>query len=245
MMHRLPHPLQQDLDRITAQTRALVQPERLARTENNIADLLETGIESHTLSIGETATNFSLFAANGKMVRLEDLLALGPVVLKFFRGRWCPYDMTELEAWQGLLSELRHPEHGRPALLVAISPQTPRQNAFAAGAHAKPGGLTFPILSDPGAEVAANFGVSYTVPEPDRAWYRSMLVNLPLLHGADDWRLPLPATFVLNTEGKVVYASARADHRIRPDPMEAITALNALQIMPATPATPATSTAAR
>ncbi len=227
------HPLQQALDGITAQTRALVQPERLARTDDNIADLLGTGVELHTLSIGRTAPNFSLIAGNGKVVRLEDLLALGPVILKFFRGRWCPYDMTELEAWQRLVPELRQPPLAagplamgrRPALIVALSPQTPRQNAFTAGAHAKPGGLTFPILSDPGAQVAAQFGIGYTVPEPDRAWYRSMLVNLPLLHGADDWRLPLPATFVLDPEGRVTYAFARADHRIRPDPLDAIAAL--------------------
>ena len=223
------HPLQQELDSITAQTRALVQPERLARTETNIAELLGTGIESHTLSIGKKAPNFSLFAANGKRVRLEDLLALGPAVLKFFRGRWCPYDMTELEAWQRLLPELRRPEHGAPALFVALSPQTPRQNAFTAGAHARPGGLTFPILSDPGAQVAAQFGISYNVPEPDRTWYRSMLVNLPLLHGADDWHLPLPATFVLDTEGTVVYVRAYADHRLRPDPADALAALAALR----------------
>lgn len=228
MPPNFPHALQQELDHITAQTRALVQPERLLRTESNIAQLLETGIESHTLSIGTIAPNFSLFATNGKTVRLEDLLALGPVVLKFFRGRWCPYDMTELEAWQKLLPALRHPERGRPALFVALSPQTPRQNAFTAGAHAKPGGLTFPILSDPGSEVAAQFGIGYTVPAPDRAWYRSMLVNLPLLHGADDWRLPLPGTFVLDPAGRVVYAFARADHRVRPDPNDALAVLQSL-----------------
>ena len=230
------HPLQQELDRITAQTRALVQPERLARTDVNIADLLGTGIESHTLPIGGTAPNFSLIAGNGKIVRLEDLLALGPVILKFFRGRWCPYDMTELETWQRLLPELRQRSissgHKRAALLVALSPQTPRQNAFTAGAHAKPGGLTFPILSDPGAQVAAEFGIGYTVPERDRTWYRSMLVNLPLLHGDDNWRLPLPATFVLDPEGKILYTFARADHRIRPDPMEALEALQSHSPMP-------------
>ena len=155
------------------------------------------------------------------------------MVLKFFRGRWCPYDMTELEAWQKLIPELRQPSASsgrrRPALLIALSPQTPRQNAFTAGAHAKPGGLTFPILSDPGAQVAAGFGIGYTVPERDRPWYRSMLVNLPLLHGADDWRLPLPATFVLDPTGKVRYASARADHRNRPDPRDALKALVAAE----------------
>ena len=215
------HPLQQQLDTITARTRALVQPERLARTDQVIAELRATGIEARILSIGSMAPDFTLIAANGKAVRSEDLLALGPVVLKFFRGRWCPYDMTELEAWQSLQSALRAPARGRPALLAAISPQLPRQNAFTAEQHK----LTFPLLSDPSAAVAARFGLAYTVPEPTRTWYRSMLVNIPLVNGDDHWRLPLPATVVLSPTGVITFVEAPTDHRQRPDPLAVLDAL--------------------
>ena len=227
--------LQQQLDQITAKTRALVQPERLARTEENIAELLASGLESHALPIGSTAPDFSLPGANGKPIRLDDLLALGPVVLTFFRGRWCPYDMTELETWQTLLPQLRAPQLGRPALFVAISPQLPRQNAFTAQHHAKPGGFTFPLLSDPAARVAAQFGIAYTVPERTRSWYRSMLVNLPLLNGDppaqpdDAWHLPLPATFVIDSDGRIAFAEAHADHRVRPEPERVLEALQRLR----------------
>lgn len=227
MPPNLPNPLQQQLDQITANTRALVPAERLARTDENVKELLATGIESHTLPIGSQAPNFSLLGGNGKAVRSEDLLALGPVILKFFRGRWCPYDITELEAWQALLPELRHPPQGRPALFVAISPQTPRQNAFTAQPHGKPLGFTFPMLSDPGAELAAKFGLAYVVPEQTRAWYRSMLVNIPMLYGNESWRLPMPATIVLSQEGRVTFLEAHADHRLRPDPAAALEALYA------------------
>ncbi len=219
------HTLQQQLDTITANTRALVQPERLARTDAVIAELRATGIEACTLPIGSTAPNFSLTGANGKTVRSEDLLALGPVILKFFRGRWCPYDMTELETWQSLLPQLRSPSRGRPALLVAISPQLPRQNAFTAERHK----LSFPLLSDPTATVAERFGLAYTVPEPTRIWYRSMLVNVPFLNGDESWRLPLPATVILNEAGMVTFAEAGADHRIRPDPLAVLDTLYAQQ----------------
>ena len=111
-----------------------------------------------------------LKSATGKLVRSADLLSLGPLVLKFFRGRWDPYDMTELEAWQALQPELRR----RRALIVAISPQTPRQNAFTADRH----GLAFPILSDPSCTFANRCNLAHTVPEPTRAHYRSMLVNI-------------------------------------------------------------------
>ena len=219
------HPLQEQLNQITATTRALVQPERLARTDQVIADLRATSIEQQIVALGSLAPTFSLSATNGKLVRSEDLLALGPVILKFFRGRWCPYDMTELESWQALLPQLRSPSRSRSAIFVAISPQTPRHNGFTAQNQAKPGGLTFPLLSDPACSLAEQFGLAYTVPEPTRIWYRSMLVNIPLVNGDNAWRLPLPATIVLSPEGKVCYAEAFADHRQRPDPQAVLDVL--------------------
>jgi peroxiredoxin len=210
--------LQDQLDTITANTRELVQPERLAVTDNAIHDLLATGIESAILPIGASAPSFALQdAINKKIVRSDDLLAIGPLVVKFFRGRWCPYCMTELEAWQSLHPQLRE----RGALLVAISPQVVRQNDFTVQRHS----LTFPILTDPAAALAAQFGIAYTVPEPLRRHYRSILINIPFINGDETWRLPLPATFVISQTGKVLFAEAHADHRVRPDPMDVLAAL--------------------
>src|SRR3984885_6367647 len=147
MSASIKEPLQDQLDRITQNTRALVQPERLAISEQATADLFNTGIEDRVLKPGAQAPNFVLpDALTGKPVRSEDLLALGPLVVNFFRGRWCPYCITELETWRELQPEIRR----RGAIFVAISPQTPRQNDFTLQQHA----LTFPLLSDPGAAVA-------------------------------------------------------------------------------------------
>src|ERR1700755_1175925 len=93
--------LQDQLDTITANTRELVQPERLAIAERAVEELFATGIEERILSVGALAPSFALQdALTNKLVRSEDLLALGPVIVKFFRGRWDPYCMTELETWQ-------------------------------------------------------------------------------------------------------------------------------------------------
>jgi peroxiredoxin len=155
----VPESLQSQLDAITAQTRTLVQPERLAITEQAIHDLLDTGIESRVLPVNAPVPEFALpDALTGKVVRSTDLLALGPVIVNFFRGRWCPYCVTELEAWQAAFAKVRE----RGALLIAISPQLPRQNDFTVQQHS----LTFPVLSDTGCRVAEMFGVAYTVPEP-------------------------------------------------------------------------------
>jgi peroxiredoxin len=214
--------LQSQLDAITARTRTLVQPERLAVTEQAIHDLLASGIESRVLPVGAAAPSFTLpDALTGRPVRSADLLALGPVIVNFFRGRWCPYCVTELEAWQAAYPQVRE----RGALLVAISPQLPRQNDFTVQQHS----LTFPVLSDAGCRVAETFGVAYTVPEAMRQHLRSIMINIPFVHGEQGeatWRLPVPATFVLKPgqdgHATIAFAEAHADHRVRPDPADVL-----------------------
>jgi len=218
--------LQEKLDEITARTRGLVQPERLAVSEHATAELFASGIEDRILKPGSSAPPFSLLdASTRKVVNSADLLALGPLVVSFFRGRWCPYCITELETWRELQPELRR----RGALFVAISPQTVRQSGFMIEQHA----LTFPVLSDPGAAVAEQYGVAYAVSEAQRRYYQSILINIPFnnaglsYHNATEasWRLPLPATFLIKQDGAIAYCQAHADFRVRPEPDEILAAL--------------------
>ncbi|MCU1318561.1 MAG: hypothetical protein JWP98_79 [Edaphobacter sp.] len=218
--------LQDQLDQITQNTRALVQPERLAISEKAVDDLFATGIEDRVLPVGAQAPNFTLEdASTGRPVSSTDLLALGPLVINFFRGRWCPYCVTELETWRNLYPQLRQ----RGALLVAISPQTTRQNNFTIEQHHLP----FPLLADPGAETAEKFGLAYTVPEPHRRYFQSILVNIPFnnaglsYHNATEasWRLPLPAVLVINQDNVIAFSEAHADFRVRPEPTEVLASL--------------------
>jgi peroxiredoxin len=218
--------LQDELDRITQKTRALVQAERLAISEQATAELFATGIEDRILRVGAKAPEFTLpDALTGKTVHSADLLSLGPLVIKFFRGRWCPYCVTELEVWRDLHTELR----SRGALLVAISPQTPRQNDFTLQQHSLP----FPILSDAGAAVAERFGIAYSVPDEHRRYYQGILVNIPFVNSGctyknateSSWRLPLPATFVVTRDGTIAFSEAHADFRVRPEPADVLAAL--------------------
>ena len=209
--------LQDQLDAISQHTRALVQPERLEPSERAVSELFASGIEQQLLPLGSIAPEFALKDSHGKLVRSADLLALGPLVVKFFRGRWCPYCMAELSAWRDLYPAIRE----RGALLVAISPQLVRQNDFTVQRH----GLSFPVLSDPGATLANEFGIAYTVPEPLRLHYRSILINIPFINGDQSWRLPLAATFVIKQDGDIAFAEAHADHRVRPDPVDVLAVL--------------------
>ncbi len=218
-----PH-LQDQLDAITARTRSLVQPDRLAISEQATAELFATGIEDRVLPIGSSAPAFALEDSQTQHpVASSDLLALGPFIIKFFRGRWDPYCVTELERWRDLYPQLRV----RNTLFVAISPQTRRQNDFVAHELRLP----YPVLSDPACLLAAQFGLAHTIPVPLRRYYRSILLNIPAANSglnydtAPDsaWRLPLPGLFLINpdnTTGTIAFAQASADPRVRPEPAD-------------------------
>jgi peroxiredoxin len=219
--------LQDQLDRITQNTRALVQPERLAVSERATEDLFNTAIEDRILKAGAQAPAFTLEdALTHKPVSSADLLALGPLVVNFFRGRWDPYCVTELEAWRDLHTDLRR----RGAIIVAISPQTTRQNNFTLEQH----GLQYPLLSDPGATTAEKFGIAHTIPQDLRRYYQSILINIPFnnaglsYHNATEasWRLPIPAVFVIDQTNTIVFAEGHADFRVRPEPADILTALD-------------------
>jgi peroxiredoxin len=218
--------LQDRLDAITARTRALVQADRLAPSEQAVADLFSSGIEDRILQPGDLAPSFSLLEAQtGRIVHSSDLLSLGPLIVKFFRGRWDPYCVTELEAWRDLHATVR----SRGALFIAISPQNLRQNDFAVQQHA----LQFPVLSDPGCATAALFGIAHAVAPDHRRYFRSILVNIPFANAgltydtATDasWRLPLPALFLIRRDGRIAFSEAHADPRVRPEPNDLLALL--------------------
>jgi peroxiredoxin len=189
-----------------------VLPETQAVHGRVIADLGEQGIASRALSEGAKAPDFVLHDHNGKSVSSAELLSQGPLVICFFRGRWCPFCVGQLEAMNLILPRIERAQ----ASLVAISPQTVQQSFFMADQH----GLRFPLLSDPENQVARQFGLVYRVPDYQEALYRRVFINLPFTNGDRSWELPIPATYILNSDRSVFYASVNADYTERPEPSE-------------------------
>ncbi len=187
-----------------------VPPETQAVHARVIAELKEKHLAESVLAVGSKAPSFELKDHNGKLVSSADLLSQGRLVICFFRGRWCPFCVGQLEAMNLILPQIEQ----AGASLVAISPQTVQQSFFMADQHK----LRFPLLSDAGNQVARQFGLVYRVPDEQQAIYRRAFVNLPFANGDDSWELPIPATFILDRDGTVLYASANEDYTERPEP---------------------------
>ena len=85
--------------------------------------------------------------------------------------------------------------------------------------------LAFPLLSDAGNQVARKFGLIYRVPEDQQDVYRRAFVNVPFVNGDNSWELPIPATFIVERDGSVLYTSADPDYTRRPEPAELLEVL--------------------
>jgi len=186
------------------------------------AELIASGAAERALKAGDRAPEFTLKDADGRDMSSRELLAKGPLVVTFYRGIWCPYCNLDLQALQAALPAVT--EHG--AQLVAISPQT-QSNSRKSQRDNK---VTFPILSDPGNEVAARFGLRFALPDYLVELYRDTFKNdLTRINGDPSWTLPMPARYVLGTDGVIAYAEVNPDYTQRPDPEELLPVLAKMQ----------------
>jgi peroxiredoxin len=195
--------------------------ERLDAMARATAELIESGQAQRAKKAGDAAPEFSLKDPEGNPVSSRELLAKGPLVVSFYRGVWCPYCNLELQALQAALPEIA----ARGASLVAISPQT--------GANSRKSQrdnkLDFPILSDVRSEVANAFGIRFALPDYLAEVYKAFGNNLPVINEDPAWVLPMPARYVIGTNGVIAYSEVNPDYTQRPDPSELLPVLDRLR----------------
>jgi peroxiredoxin len=191
-----------------------VPAETLAVHARVVAELRAQGLAPKSLAVGARMPEFSLPDHNGKIVSSAELLSHGRLVVCFFRGRWDPFCCGQMEAMSRLLPVIE--EAG--ASLVAISPQTVKQSFFMADQHR----LSFPLLSDAGNKLARQLGLVYRVPPEQESIYRRAFINLPLANGDESWELPIPAGYVVDRDGAVLFAYANEDYAERAEPGEIV-----------------------
>src|SRR6478752_3579720 len=98
--------LNHQLDSLTAKLRAMVPAERLAVVDRFAEELANSGLADCALKAGDHAPAFELPDGDGMLWRSEDLLRSGPLVIVFYRGRWCAYCNAQLSALQEINPKL-------------------------------------------------------------------------------------------------------------------------------------------
>lgn len=209
--------LQDQLRLMKEASAAKIPPEVAKIMQDELAKLKKTQIENHVLKVGQTMPNFKLNDATGKPVDLKSLLKKGPVVVTFYRGSWCPYCNAQLSDLQKHMAEFK----AKGATLVAITPEKPDMAALTAEKKK----LEFPILYDEGNKLADKTGLVFKLSPELKAVYTKFGIDLEKDQGNADWKLPIPASFVLAKTGKVIFSFVDADYTNRADTEKLIAAI--------------------
>lgn len=179
--------------------------------------LRDTDVASHALKVGDTAPDFLLPDADGRLHSSEQMRRSGPIVLSFFRGGWCPFCAAELCALQASKEEFE----SVGATLAVVTPETrnfPRQLKRKLG-------LDLKLLSDVDYGVAVSYGVLFRVPDETKAHYSGLGFDFGARHGSPVWMLPIPATYIIGTEGRIRSAFVEPDFTIREEPAQILESL--------------------
>jgi len=169
------------------------------------------------LFINSKAYDFKAKDQNGNDVILKDLRKKGPVVVVFYRGNWCPYCNKELRRLQDSLQLIA----AKGAQLIAITPE----GKEGVDSTISKTGATFPIISDEGMKISANYGVSFKVDDRTVGRYRNAGIDLLKLNNQKEASLPVPAVYVINEDGAVTFRYFNEDYRKRVSVKEILGAL--------------------
>lgn len=213
--------LKAQFDAYNVQKEAKLPGDVLALMAQTNEELIAQHIKDNALQVGAKVSNFSLNNHSAEQVELADLLNNGPVIISFYRGNWCPYCNLELKALNDHLPEFK--THN--AQLVAISPQLPDETLSSAQKNA----LEFDVLSDINNKVAEQFGLLFTLDERIVALYSQFGIDFEKYYGNKSYKLPLPATYVINQKGIITYAFLNEDYTLRAEPTDVLAALESEQ----------------
>lgn len=150
------------------------------------------------LNPGDKAPLFIATDLHDEPYSLANALKKGPVVLIFYRGQWCPFCNMHLKALQDKLPQI----YKRGASVVAVSPE---KSEFLKRTAEKTG-AEFILLFDEGYKIADAFDVTFQPGKLLRGVYNTVMrADLENAHSDDSERLPIPATYIIGTDGVIVW----------------------------------------
>lgn len=199
-------PLARKLEVYSIASRALLP--RVQEAYDRLVERIgSNGAASFAPGVGDEMPDCVLPDADGQVVRLTSLLASGPLVVSFNRGAWCAYCRLELAALSAAYSDIV----ALGATAIVIVPES-REQAQILKETCK---LPFPVLSDRNLGYALALGLVFWLGDELKSMDLELGIDLAVRQGNDGWFLPIPATFVIGRDGRVLARFLDADFRRR------------------------------
>jgi peroxiredoxin len=184
-----------------------IGPHFTVAVDHLVHRLMETGAGATAPKVGEPMPPFLLPDDQGRLVGLEDLLGKGPVAIAFHRGYWCPYCRINIDALARAEAEIA-PEHRH---IAAVVPDRQKYAAWLKSDAKAP----FPILTDMDSGYAMSLDLAFWVGDELKQSMIRCGWDPAVSQGTENWVLPIPATFIVGTDGIVTARFVDPDYRMR------------------------------
>ena len=175
--------------------------------------------EAKGLPVGIKAPDFTAIDQYGQPFTLSEQLKKGPVVVVFYRGFWCPVCNRHLGILQDSLSLIE----AAGASVVAVSPEKPEYLEKMADQT----GATFTLLYDDGYRISDAYDVTFRPGKTTLVLYNVFAsADLKETHSDDSERLPIPATYIVDPNGTIVWRQFDPDYKKRSTVKDILKALS-------------------
>lgn len=187
-----------------------------AREQQRLASM---GQPEGVIGVGSTLPDATLLDPHGEPTSLYGALEGRLAVIVFYRGAWCPYCNIALRTYQTeLLPQLTRQD----VALIAVSPQAPDGSL----SMQEKNELAFPVLSDPGNELARRVGI-VSAPAPDALAAQLQLgLDLTAVNADGTPAIPMPATLIVDPDRVVRWVDVHPDYTTRSEATEILAALD-------------------
>lgn len=186
-----------------------ISPEILSKMLEATQSLKNSELEKEAFNIGDKIEDTILLNNLGDEVSIMDILGKQPAIISFYRGTWCPYCNLELSTYNELLKDKNKIK------MVAISPERPESSINVEN-------LNFEVLSDIDNKFAKKLNLTFDITETIENIYDGFGINLEKSQGKKSRILPIPATYIVDSSGIIVYAYIDADYTKRAEPKDVI-----------------------
>ncbi len=172
------------------------------------------------LGVGDSAPLLSLRDQEGEEVALGQLFRENPLIMVFYRGGWCPYCNIQLAS----LGKIERKLVDLGYRIIAVSPDKPAKLAESSVGN----NFSYTLLSDSDAWAAKAFGIAFRVDEGTLEKYKGYGIDLAAASGMRHNILPVPAVFIIGTDGVIRFAHVNPDYRERLSSEKLLTAASAI-----------------
>jgi len=171
--------------------------------------------ENDGLNVGVIAPDFEKSNYKNETIKLSDIYKKGNTVLLFYRGGWCPYCNKQLQEYQSRLEEFK----ALDVSIIAVSVD----KAAKAAQTVESNSLGIEVVSNPQGDILEAYNLIYQVPdELNEKYLKEYKIDLEASSGRKDHVIAVPATFIIGTDGQILYAYANKDYKTRPSVEEII-----------------------